>query len=144
MSIVERLREESEHDPDSYESMLFREAADEIERLQEKLKACVDITLRQGSEIERLRKDKLRELAESQAHEEKLREEFGKLLSDQGFEYNRKTNALIKRHSEQLAASQAREAKLRDALDLLWANADHSEWDAMAREHFERLIRGWK
>jgi hypothetical protein len=33
MSIVERLREESEHDPDSHESILFREAADEIERL---------------------------------------------------------------------------------------------------------------
>jgi hypothetical protein len=57
MSIVERLREESEHDPDSHESILFREAADEIERLREKHKACVDITLRQGSEIERLRED---------------------------------------------------------------------------------------
>jgi chromosome segregation ATPase len=34
--------------------------------------------------------------------------------------------------------------RLREALDLLWANANHEEWDAMAREHFERLIRGWK
>jgi hypothetical protein len=34
--------------------------------------------------------------------------------------------------------------QLREALDLLWANANHEEWDAMAREHFERLIRGWK
>jgi hypothetical protein len=35
--IVERLREESEHDPDSHESILFRDAADEIERLRNQL-----------------------------------------------------------------------------------------------------------
>jgi hypothetical protein len=35
--IVERLREESEHDPDSHESILFREAADEIEQLRQRL-----------------------------------------------------------------------------------------------------------
>jgi hypothetical protein len=39
-----------------------------------------------------------------------------KMLSEQDFDYNRKTNAIIDRHSKQLAESQAREKVLRDAL----------------------------
>jgi hypothetical protein len=89
---------------------LTNEAADEIERLREKHKACVDITLRQGSEIERLREDNSVWLKA----------------------WNAKEKAL--------AESQAREEKLREALDLLWANANHEEWSAMARDHFECLI----
>jgi hypothetical protein len=60
MSIVERLQEESEHDPDSHESILFREAADEIERLREQY----DLVTTES-------RNKLRE---SQAREVKLRE----------------------------------------------------------------------
>jgi hypothetical protein len=40
-----------------------------------------------------------------------------KMLSEQGYEYNRKTNAIIERHSHQLAECQSREKVLRDALN---------------------------
>jgi septal ring factor EnvC (AmiA/AmiB activator) len=39
------------------------------------------------------------------------------MLSEQDYEYNRKTNAIIERHAKQLAERQAREKVLRDALD---------------------------
>ena len=39
-----------------------------------------------------------------------------KIISEQDFEYNRKTNAMIKRHVKQLTECQAREKALRDCL----------------------------
>ena len=58
-----------------------------------------------GLEIERLTKQ-LAEAAKTCA----------KMLSEQDYEYNRKTNAIIERHARQLAECQAREKVLRDAL----------------------------
>ena len=72
---------------------------------------------------------------------ERLRAELDDATLEQAWAERNAAVAELHNHKE---TSQAREAALREALDLLWANANHEEWDAMAREHFENLIRGWK
>lgn len=50
---------------------------------------------------------------------EKKRDAALSMLTEQDYEYNRKTNALIKRHAEQLAAQQLVIQQIREALQML-------------------------
>ena len=90
MSIVERLREESEHDPDSHESILFREAADEIERLRAELSDLVTTELRNKVAVSQAKEEELREALDllwaNTNHEEwypKSRSHFERLIGDE-------------------------------------------------------------
>ena len=89
MSIVERLREESEHDPDSHESILFREAADKIEQLREQYD-LVTTELRNKVAVSQAKEKELREalnlLWANSNHEEwypKSRLHFERLIGDE-------------------------------------------------------------
>jgi cell division FtsZ-interacting protein ZapD len=90
--IVERLRQLMRAGD------LTNEAADEIERLRDKLKACVDITLRQGAEIERLRN----KLADWARRSESCESKLGQL----------EANERVIELEQLLAESQARKARL--------------------------------
>ena len=68
---------------------------------------------------------------------QRLRAELNDATLEQAWAERNEAVAELHNHKE---TSQVREEKLREALDLLWANANHEEWDAMAREHFENLI----
>ena len=68
---------------------------------------------------------------------QQLRTELNDATLEQAWAERNAAVAELHNHKE---TSQAGEEKLREALDLLWANANHEEWDAMAREHFENLI----
>ena len=70
---------------------------------------------------------------------ERLRAELNDATLEQAWAERNAAVAELHNHKE---TSKAREAALREALDLLWANANNEEWDAMSREHFERLIEG--
>ena len=158
MSIVDRLRTGFDWDYSEQNigaliqyGDLTDEAADEIERLRAELN---DATLEQAWAERNAAVAELHNHKEtSQAREAKLRGALQTFIeehedcedSDGWAAYMCSIDAVHEAENAlDMPADDSALKELREALDLLWANANHEEWDAMAREHFERLIRGWK